>query len=239
MELYVGTSGYSYREWKGSFYPTGISAEDMLAHYGARLDAVEINNTFYKLPSASVLESWASRVPDSFRFSLKASRRITHFARLGKDAREPTDYLLSAVQALGPKLGAILFQLPPNLAADPGRLEEFLDTLPEGTPGAFEFRHESWKEPRVRDLLRARGLALVCADTEESGKDEPVVATASWGYVRLRRPAYAEEDLSRWAGRIASTGWERAYVFFKHEDEGTGPRLARRFCEIARGEGEG
>jgi uncharacterized protein YecE (DUF72 family) len=235
VEVYVGTSGYSYAEWKGSFYPEDLSAGKMLGYYGARLDAVEINNTFYRLPNAPVLEAWASQVPDSFRFSVKASRRITHFARLGEGAREPTEYLLSALAVLGPKLGAILFQVPPNLAADAGLLAAFLEALPEGTPCAFEFRHESWKAPAVRKLLEARGLALVCADTEESEGDEQIVPTARWGYIRLRRPDYKDEDLARWARRVRATGWERAYVFFKHEGEGTGPRLAGRFRKFAGG----
>jgi uncharacterized protein YecE (DUF72 family) len=233
VELHVGTSGYSYKEWKGSFYPEDLAAKDMLAYYAGRLNAVEINNTFYRLPSASVLEGWASQVPASFRFSVKASRRITHFARLKEEAREPTEYLLSTVQALGPKLGVLLFQLPPNLPADVQRLGSFLEVLPKGTPAAFEFRHESWKEPGVHDLLRARGVALVCADTEDSQDDEPIVPTAPWGYLRLRRPDYSDADLSRWAKRVQGSGWERAFVFFKHEDEGAGPKLAARFQAIA------
>lgn len=230
--LAVGTSGYSYKEWKGSFYPEKLSAKKMLAWYGERLSAVEINNTFYRLPKASVLESWASQVPDDFRFSIKASRRITHFTRLKPEAAEPTEYLLSTLRTLGDRLGAILFQLPPNLKVDADRLEAYLEHLPEGTPGAFEFRHESWKDDRVHDLLRARGMALVCADTEDADDDEPVVRTADWGYLRLRRPDYADEDLARWAARVRAEGWGRVMVFFKHEDEGAGPRMAARFREL-------
>ena len=233
MELYVGTSGYSYKEWKGSFYPEDLPAKDMLSYYGERLSAVEINNTFYRLPKASVLESWAGQVPDGFRFSIKASRRITHFARLKDEARDPTDYLLSTVEALGPKLGVILFQMPPNLKADVPRLEAFLSLLPAGTPGAFEFRHESWKDDAVYDALRARAMAWVCADTDESEADEPVLSTAPWGYLRLRRPDYGDGDLERWVGRVEGTGWEKAFVFFKHEDEGAGPKLAASFVALA------
>jgi uncharacterized protein YecE (DUF72 family) len=235
MELHVGTSGYSYKEWKGSFYPEDLAAKDMLSHYGERLNAVEINNTFYRLPRASVLESWAEQVPDGFRFSIKASRRITHFARLKAEARDPTEYLLSTLGALGPKLGVILFQMPPNLKADVERLEAFLGILPRGTSGAFEFRHESWKDASVYNLLRARDMAWVCADTDDSSEDEPIVSTAPWGYLRLRRPDYADGDLTRWAEQVAATGWQRAFVFFKHEDEGAGPRLAARFTAIAGG----
>jgi uncharacterized protein YecE (DUF72 family) len=232
MELYTGTSGYSYKGWKGPFYPEDLPDKQMLAYYGEQLDAVEINNTFYRLPKASVLEGWAEQVPERFRFSIKASRRITHFARLKADAREPTEYLLSTVASLGPRLGALLFQLPPNQKLDLERLRSFLDVLPAGTPGAFEFRHESWRNADVHSVLAERDMALVCADTEESEGDEPIVETASWGYLRLRRPAYDEADLKRWAQRLASSRWKRAYVFFKHEEEGAGPLMAGRFAEL-------
>jgi uncharacterized protein YecE (DUF72 family) len=178
-----------------------------------------------------VLESWADQVPDTFRFSIKASRRITHFARLKEEAREPTEYLLSTLQTLGPRLGAVLFQLPPNLKKDADRLAAFLEVLPAGTLAAFEFRHDSWMDDEVHDLLRGRDMALVCADTEE-GDDEPIVETASWGYLRLRRPDYSDDDLARWAERLRASGWSRAMVFFKHEDEGAGPRMAARFREL-------
>ncbi|HSH75607.1 MAG TPA: DUF72 domain-containing protein [Longimicrobiales bacterium] len=234
MQLHVGTSGYSYEEWRGSFYPDDLPKKDMLSHYGERLNAVEINNTFYRLPKRSVLEGWASQVPEGFRFSIKASRRITHFARLKEESRDPTDYLLTTLGALGPKLGAVLFQTPPNLAKDLDRLESFLAMLPEGTPGAFEFRHETWKDEAVYDALRARGMVFVCADAEDSGTDEPVVVTAPWGYLRLRRPDYDDEALGRWLAEVAAAGWERAFVFFKHEDEGAGPKLAARFTDLAR-----
>ena len=233
MELHVGTSGYSYQEWKGSFYPEVLSAKKMLAYYAERLNAVEINNTFYRLPKASVLESWASQVPDGFRFSIKASRRITHFTRLKAESREPTEYLLSTIATLGEKLGVLLFQLPPNLKKDTDRLAGFLEILPEGTPAAFEFRHESWQDDDVHDLLRSRGMPLVCADTDDGDDDEPIVSTGSWGYLRLRRPDYDDADLERWWVRLGEAGWERAFVFFKHEDEGAGPRMAATFREIA------
>jgi uncharacterized protein YecE (DUF72 family) len=232
VELHVGTSGYSYKEWKGSFYPEDLAAGDMLRWYGERLNAVEINNTFYRLPKIPVLEGWASEVPEGFRFSIKASHRITHFARLKEEAREPTEYLLSTLASMGDRLGAILFQMPPNMKVDVGRLEQFLTVLPDGTPGAFEFRHESWTDPAVRTLLEGRRMALVCADTEDEEGDAPLVETAPWGYVRLRRPDYTDADLERWAERLRDTGWERAFAFFKHEDEGAGPRLAARFRDV-------
>lgn len=235
MELFVGTSGYSYKEWKGSFYPEDLSAKKMLSWYGERLGAVEINNTFYRLPKAAVLETWAEQVPGTFRFSIKASRRISHFTRLKEESREPLAYLLDTVQVLGDRLGVVLFQLPPNMKVDPERLEAFLGYLPEGTPGAFEFRHPSWKDEAVYDILRGRNMAWVCADTDDSEDDEPIVATADWGYLRLRRPGYDAADLRRWADGVGRQSWERAFVFFKHEDEGAGPRMAAEFAELAGG----
>jgi len=235
VELHVGTSGYSYKEWKGSFYPEDLSPKEMLSYYGERMNAVEINNTFYRLPKVSVLESWASQVPEAFRFSIKASRRITHFTRLKEESREPTEYLLSTVTALGDRLGVLLFQMPPNLKKDAPRLASFLEILPEGTPAAFEFRNETWKDEEIYEALRKRDMAFVCADTDDSDDDEALVPTASWGYLRLRRPDYGDIELTRWAERIASLEWQRAFVFFKHEDEGAGPRLAARFSEIASG----
>lgn len=236
VDCFVGTSGYSYKEWKGSFYPEDLSPKKMLAYYGERLNAVEINNTFYRLPNVSVLENWADQVPDSFRFSIKASRRITHFTRLKDTSQEPTEYLLSTVQSLGERLGVLLFQLPPNLKVDTERLASFLEYLPEGTPAAFEFRHETWKDPEVYDLLRSRNMAFVCADHDESEDDEPIVHTAPWGYLRLRRPSYQDADLERWAHHVTAQEWDRAFVFFKHEDEGAGPRMAAHF-EAIRGAG--
>jgi uncharacterized protein YecE (DUF72 family) len=229
MELFVGTSGYSYKEWKGSFYPEDLSAKKMLTYYGERLNAVEINNTFYRLPKPEVLENWASQVPEHFRFSIKASRRITHFTRMKAEAQEPTEYLLNTLKTLGDRCGVVLFQLPPNLKKDVDRLAGFLEMLPEGTRAAFEFRHESWKDDEVHTLLRDRGMALVCADTDDAEDDEPIVETSSWGYLRLRRPGYDSADLSRWVEHVKGTGWERAFVFFKHEDDGAGPRMAEEF----------
>jgi uncharacterized protein YecE (DUF72 family) len=231
VRILAGTSGYSYPAWKGPFYPEGLPAQQMLRSYAERLPAVEINNTFYRLPRASVLEAWAAQVPEGFRFVLKASRRITHFKRL-KDTDDETGYLLRTAGVLGPRLGAILFQLPPNLAADAERLDRFLALLPEGTRAAFEFRHPSWLEDPVTERLRARGCALVAADVE--GEAPPrLLATAPWGYLRLRRPGYAAADLAGWLERIRETGWGEVYVFFKHEDEAAGPRLALELLALA------
>jgi uncharacterized protein YecE (DUF72 family) len=230
VELRTGTSGFSYAGWKGSFYPADLPNREMLSFYAGRLPAVEINNTFYRLPKASVLEGWARQVPESFRFVLKASRRITHFKRL-RDAGDETGYLLRTAEALGPRLGAILFQLPPNLACDAPRLEAFLDLLPAGTRAAVEFRHPSWRDERVHALLGARDFALVGVDDDDAGLQE-IVPTARWGYLRLRRAAYDRAELAAWARRIAGQGWDEAFVFFKHEDDGAGPRLAAEFSDV-------
>jgi uncharacterized protein YecE (DUF72 family) len=228
----AGTSGWSYDGWKGPFYPEGLASRDMLRFYAERLPAVEVNNTFYRLPKASVLEAWASQVPEGFRFALKASRRITHLKRL-RDAADETAYFLGTAGALGPRLGALLFQLPPNLKLDLERLDAFLALLPEGTRAAFEFRHPSWAEPSVHERLRARDLAWVIADVEDA-EPPAFVTTASWAYLRLRRPGYAASDLARWLGDLRASGAGDAFVFFKHEEAGAGPRLAAEFLGLAR-----
>lgn len=229
MDLRAGTSGFSYKAWKGSFYPPDLPNDRMLAYYGEHLPAVEINNTFYRLPKTSVLEGWARQVPEDFRFSIKASRRITHFKRL-KPADE-TGYLVKTVSALGSRLGALLFQLPPNFQRDTERLRDFLAQLPEGTPAAFEFRHPSWFEDSTYSALADTHCALCLADT--GGEDDaPRVATTDWGYLRLRRPDYGVAELTDWYRWIAQQDWTRALAFFKHEDEGAGPRLAARFLEL-------
>jgi uncharacterized protein YecE (DUF72 family) len=232
MNWWIGTSGYSYKEWKGPFYPEKLPAKDMLSYYAQHLNAVEINNTFYRLPKASVLEAWAEQVPADFRFVLKASRRITHFARLKEEASEATEYLLKTAASLGARLGPILFQLPPNLKADHERLAAFVGRLPDGVRAAFEFRHESWLDAATHDALRARNAALCLADSDD-GEEPELVSTADWGYLRLRRSEYDEAALARWAGHARSAGWSDAYVFFKHEDAGAGPKLAARFRELA------
>ena len=229
MHIFVGTSGYSYKEWKGNFYPEKLPQKDMLGYYGERLSAVEINNTFYRMPKASVLESWADQVPDGFRFVLKASQRITHKKRL-KDAGDETDYLLRTASVLKERLGPVLFQLPPYLKIDVPRLKAFLDLIPEGAKAAFEFRHESWFDEEVLAALRAKSCALCVADVDDDAPDE-LSATAPWGYLRLRRVSYSDADLSQWLERIRSQNWQEAYVFFKHEDDCAGPQLATRFLE--------
>lgn len=231
MEIQAGTSGYSYKGWVGAFYPEKTKPADMLAYYAKQLPTVEINNTFYRLPKESVLQAWAASVPDSFRFTIKASRRITHLKRL-KGVEDETGYLLRVTSALGEKLGALLFQLPPNLKCDLERLDAFLGLLPEGTPAALEFRHESWLDEPVLERLRSRNVPLVHVDDEDGAADE-LVPTADWGYLRLRRPDYDETALRAWNDRISKLPWERALLYFKHEDDGAGPKMAARFLEVS------
>jgi uncharacterized protein YecE (DUF72 family) len=230
VELRVGTSGFSYKEWRGSFYPEKLAADEMLRYYAERRPTVEVNNTFYRLPRTSVLEGWAGQVPEHFRFALKASRRITHFRRL-RDAGDETAYLLRTTSALGSRLGALLFQLPPNLPKDLPRLEAFLALLPEGTRAAFEFRSPSWFDDDTFERLRARGMALCIADRGEDGEPEtPVVATGPFGYLRLRRERYTPADLAAWAERIRAQPWQEAFAYFTHELEG--PGLATQLTEL-------
>jgi len=230
MKLYVGTSGYSYKEWKGSFYPEKIPAAEMLSYYASRLPAVELNNTFYRMPQRTMVESWKTQVPEDFRFSVKAAQRITHFKRL-KEAGDETKYMLETVSALEDRLGVVLFQLPPNMKKDLERLEAFLRELPAQTPAAFEFRHPSWFEDDVIELLRSQNRALCVSDTDDLPTSH-IDKTADWGYLRLRRVQYSETDLAEWLKRIAEQQWKTAFVFFKHEDEGTGPKLAAQFINL-------
>lgn len=229
--LYVGTSGYSYKEWKGSFYPEKLSAKEMLSFYASRLQAVELNNTFYRLPQRSIVESWKAQVPDNFRFSVKASQRITHFKRL-KDVADETRFMLETVSALADRLGVVLFQLPPNMKKDVERLETFLKDLPADTPAAFEFRHPTWFDDEVLALLRSQNRALCVSDTDDMPVSH-IDKTADWGYMRLRRINYSEADLKEWINRMRAQDWKTTFVFFKHEDEGTGPKLAAQFVSLS------
>ena len=232
MSLFVGTSGYSYKEWKGSFYPEKIPAKDMLSYYAERLSTVEINATFYRMPQTSMLENWMGQVPRTFRFSLKAPQRITHFKRL-KEAGEETKYFLETADVLGDQLGVVLFQLPPNMKKDLPRLETFLKELPPATRAAFEFRHPTWFEDDVLELLRSQNRPLVVSDTDDMPTTH-IDKTADWGYLRLRRVNYTEENLAEWVKRIRQQDWKETFLFFKHEDAGTGPRLAAQFLELAK-----
>jgi uncharacterized protein YecE (DUF72 family) len=235
MRVLIGTSGYSYKEWKGPFYPDKLPAKDFLRYYAERLTTVEINNTFYRMPSAKLIEGWASEVPDTFTFSIKAPQRITHFAKL-VDAAETTRVFVRTVSALGSRLGPLLFQLPPFLRKDVPRLSAFLDDTcalladhPGGPRIAFEFRHPSWFDDEVWATLKAHGVALCVAEGE--AVVSPMVATAEWGYVRLRKDEYPDALLREWAKKIAAQPWKEAYVYVKH-DEGDAPGVAKRLVDM-------
>ncbi len=232
MKISVGTSGYSYKEWKGSFYPADLPANKMLRFYAERFTTVEINNTFYRMPGAEMLLGWAEQVPEGFTFVLKAPQRITHMRRL-KNAADDVAYLLKTSAALGDKRGPLLFQLPPFFRKDVACLSEFLALLPKTRPAAFEFRHASWFDDEVFGILRQHDAALCVADAD-SELEVPFVSTAGWGYLRLRRPDYDDAALGDWIKRIEGQGWREAYVFFKHEDSGKGPQLAGRLMELRR-----
>ena len=236
MKLWVGTSGYSYKAWLGSFYPERLAAKEMLRFYASRLPAVEINNTFYRLPKESVLQNWAEQVPSTFRFVLKAPQKITHVKRL-KDADAEVEYLFRAEKSLGLSRGAVLFQLPPSLRKNLQVLKSFLSILPPEQPVAFEFRHASWSDEDVFACLRERNCALCLAEMEDT-ENYDLVPTANWGYLRLRRSDYTSTDLLNWKQRILSQPWDHAYVFFKHEDEGIGPRLAAQFLDLDQDTGD-
>jgi uncharacterized protein YecE (DUF72 family) len=223
--LWAGASGYSFKEWRGTFYPEKLKPEEMLPYYAGRLPTVEINNTFYRMPSTDMLENWRASTPEGFRFSIKASRRITHMARIkAESAADSVAFLYKNLEALGIKRGAVLFQLPPNLKKDLPRLSEFLRLLPDGHRAAFEFRNESWFSDDVYDALKAAGATL-CLSEREDNAPPPLVETASWGYVRLRLETYSDDDLRQWARKLEATSWREIYVYFMHEP--TAPAYAQ------------
>jgi uncharacterized protein YecE (DUF72 family) len=227
MQLYTGTSGFSYKEWKGPFYPADLPAREMLRYYSAQLPAVEINNTFYRMPGPDMLQNWIEQVPAEFRFVLKAPRRITHTKPL-IDKADESAYLCRTAATLGDRLGAILFQLPPYLRADAGLLAAFLEQLPPDIRAVFEFRHTSWFEDPIYELLHQKGSALCWADGDKP-EHTCRIATADWGYLRLRRQAYTPAELREWAHHIEKQAWQTVFAFFKHEEAGTGPKLASQF----------
>ena len=228
MPVLVGSSGYSYKEWKGSFYPADLPAKSMLRFYSERFRTVEINATFRTVPEPSVVENWARQVPASFRFALKAPFQITHQKRL-KAAGRTVSTFVKSVSLLGKRLGPILFQLPPNFKKDVQRLRAFLRLLPAGIRAAFEFRNESWFDEEVFSLLRQHHSALCIAETDEFRV--PLVATANWGYLRLRRCDYGRAELKAWAKRVLAQKWRSAYLYFRHEDEAKAPRFAHVLME--------
>jgi uncharacterized protein YecE (DUF72 family) len=229
--LLAGASGYAFKEWCGSFYPDKIKPDAMLAFYAERLPTVEINNTFYQMPKAAVLENWVQATPPSFRFSIKASRRITHEARLKADAAaDSVAYLYRTLEALGDKRGAVLFQLPPFLKKDLPRLNEFLALLPAGHRAAFEFRNDSWFDDEVYAALKGAGASL-CLSERADNAPPPLVETAPWGYIRLRLETYSDAELAQWAQRLATTSWQETFVYFMHEP--TAPAYAQTLMRAA------
>ena len=220
MRLLAGTSGYAFKEWKGAFYPEDLKDDAWLGYYASKFPAVEINNTFYRLPKENVLRDWAAQVPEEFTFSIKASQRITHYARLKPECADTLDFLLRNTSVLGSRLGPVLFQLPPNMKKDLPRLQGFLGLLPSDRRFAIEFRHESWFEDDVFAALQEHDVAMCLAEQEDFKC--PVQATASWGYLRLHRPDYDAGALSEWARCVTAQTWSDAYVFFKHDEDAGG-----------------
>jgi uncharacterized protein YecE (DUF72 family) len=216
-QLYAGASGFSYKEWKGSFYPSTIKADEMLKWYAERLPTVELNNTFYRMPKKSALESWAASTPAHFRFAIKASQRITHMSRLNPEtAADPLAYLYNSLAELGDKRGPVLFQLPPNMKVDLPRLSAFLELLPAGHRATFEFRNDAWFTDDVYAALKAKGVSL-CLSEREDAAPPPLVETAPWGYIRLRLENYSDQDLESWARKLKDTKWREIYAYFMHE----------------------
>jgi uncharacterized protein YecE (DUF72 family) len=230
MAIWVGTSGYQYPEWKGSFYPEKLPAARMLPYYAERLATVEINYTFYRTPNKQILQGWDHATPERFRLTLKAPQRITHIARL-RDCADRLHFFLETASTLGPKLGALLFQLPPNFKIDLAVFDAFLEAFPPNVVAAFEFRNRSWLDEEVYARLKARNLALCVADSEKL--TTPVRITADYGYFRLRDEGYQPEDIKRWAHTVRdqTLGCKDVYVYFKHEESGKGPEFARAFME--------
>jgi uncharacterized protein YecE (DUF72 family) len=229
--ILAGASGYSFKEWCGTFYPQKMKGEEMLPFYSARLPTVEINNTFYKFPRANVLEEWVRITPESFKFAIKAPRRITHIGRLKPESvQEAMGWLYGSLATLGAKRGPELFQLPPNMKKDVARLEAFLALLPAGHRAAFEFRNDTWFSDDVYEALRKVGASL-CFSEREDNAPPPLVETASWGYVRLRLEQYSDADLARWARRLEATGWKEVFAYFMHEP--TAPAYAQALMRHA------
>ena len=231
MKLRAGTSGFAFKEWKGSFYPKELKDDGMLGYYAGRFPSVEINNTFYRMPKPDVLAAWRDATPDAFRFAIKASRRITHEARLkAEDAADSVAYLYRNLDALGAKRGPVLFQLPPFLKKDLPRLEAFLAILPDGHRAAFEFRNESWFDDDVYAALKHANASL-CLSEREDNAPPPLVETAPFGYIRLRLEEYSDADLARWCERLHATAWREMYVYFMHEP--TAPPYAQTLLRHA------
>ena len=229
--IWIGTSGYNYPEWKGSFYPGDLPAAKMLPYYAERFPTVEINYTFYRMPNEKLVAGWAAQTPSPYKLTLKAPRRITHDNRL-KNVGSLVSGFCQVAGTLGDKLGALLFQLPPNLKKDTALLDAFLAELPPKAVAAFEFRHASWLDEEVFGRLQARNLALCVADSERMSI--PVRLTADYAYFRLRDEGYTADDIKRWAGTIAreTASCRNVFVYFKHEEQGKGPEFARQLIDL-------
>jgi len=230
MTPFVGTSGYQYTAWRGVFYPDKMPTAKMLSFYAEQFPTTEINYSFHRIPNPKTIENWFESTPDHFRFGLKAPQKITHWSKL-RDCADTLNYFLSVVSDLRPKLGPILFQLPPTLKMERALLADFLGTFPKGIQAAFEFRHQTWFSDEIFSLMQEHNIALCIAESSEFAA--PLVATANFGYLRLRREDYAEADIRRWAdyARTQTDRWESAFVYFKHEESGIGPRLAKEFIQ--------
>jgi len=230
VKQWIGTSGFQYAEWKGTFYPEDLPAAKMLPFYAERFSTTEINYTFHRIPAAKTIANWKQLTPDNFRFALKAPQKITHWSKL-RDCADTLRYFYDVVSGLGEKFGPVLFQLPPNFRKDTFVLGDFVNGLPGGMRAAFEFRHESWFDEEVFELLKATNAALCIADSEKL--TAPKVSTANWGYLRLRREDYSKIDIERWVEFIrAQRGWDNVFIYFKHEEAGIGPKLARQMTEL-------
>jgi len=235
--FWIGTSGYNYLEWRGSFYPPDLPAAKMLPYYAARFPTVEINYTFYRLPTEAMLRNWMAVTPPHFRLTLKAPRRITHDARL-KDCRSLVETFTRTAAVLGDRLGVLLFQLPPTFKLAMPVLDEFLGWLPPSQRVAFEFRHASWLTPEVFERLKAHQSAALCiAETEDAST--PFVLTANFAYLRLRDEGYTPDDLKAWASRLKADAAHctDVFVYFKHEEAGKGPEFAKRLTEFLQAHG--
>ena len=230
MKLWIGTSGFQYPEWKGTFYPQKMPVSKMLPYYAERFATTEVNYSFRRIPSPKTISNWANATPDYFKFTFKAPQRVTHFAKL-HDCTDTMEYFCDVISALDNKLGAVLFQLPPEFEKDVGRLNDFLATLPQHLQVAFEFRNESWFDEEVYGVLHERGAALCIAESEKIST--PPIVTGKFGYLRLRREDYTQDDIERWADFAASHvgDWSDLYIYFKHEESGVGPKFAQQMID--------
>jgi uncharacterized protein YecE (DUF72 family) len=230
MNFWIGTSGFQYSEWKGNFYPEDLSTAKMLPFYAERFSTTEINYTFHRIPAQKTIENWKAQTPEEFRFALKAPQKITHWSKL-RDCANTLEYFCKVVTDLGNRLGPVLFQLPPTFKKDMDVLCSFLRELPS-MRAAFEFRNESWFDDEIFDLLRSRNIALCIADTDTIATPKEI--TADYGYLRLRREDYTQEDVKRWSdfAREQNAKWADAFIYFKHEESGIGPKLAGQMMEL-------